>query len=36
MIITEKTKRAILFKPHDAKRVGDGLLLPGSHRLAER
>ena len=24
MIITEKTKRAILFKPHDAKRVGDG------------
>lgn len=24
MIITELTKRAILFKPHDAKRVGEG------------
>jgi maltose O-acetyltransferase len=24
MIITERTKRAIPFKPHDAKRVGDG------------
>ena len=36
MMITERSKRVIPFRPHDAKRGRRGLLLPRPDRVAER